>query len=148
VDEVQPAFALACPLERRRLWHLPPQFLKRHVRMEDARQYIADVLAAYGELMTFQPAPRPGAVCYRCRAMTASPFPMLTRAGGSSLPNTAFSEVICSVDCTGASSIVHIRQHVSRIMLHCLLRGWWARRSVAQRPDAAGVHRLPLPGGR
>lgn len=42
-----------------------PQFLKRHVRMEDARQYILDLLTAYGELVTFQAAPRPASVCYR-----------------------------------------------------------------------------------
>ena len=48
--------------------HLPlPQFLRRHVRMEDVRRYLADALIMYGSLVEFPAAPRPGAVCYSGR---------------------------------------------------------------------------------
>ena len=44
----------------------PPlvQFLQEHLRMEDVRQYVLDVLREYAALQRFQPQPSQGAVCY------------------------------------------------------------------------------------
>ena len=47
------------------------QFLRRHVRMADVRQYLADALAMYGSLVDFKPAPSKAAICYSGPALLA-----------------------------------------------------------------------------
>lgn len=47
------------------------QFLRRHVRMADVRQYLADALAMYGSLVDFKPAPGKAAICYSGPALLA-----------------------------------------------------------------------------
>jgi hypothetical protein len=47
------------------------QFLRRHVRMADVRQYLADALAMYGSLVDFKPAPGNASTCYSGPALLA-----------------------------------------------------------------------------
>ena len=47
------------------------QFLRRHVRMADVRQYLADALAMYGSLVDFKPAPGNTSICYSGPALLA-----------------------------------------------------------------------------
>ena len=47
------------------------QFLRRHVRMADVRQYLADALAMYGSLVDFKPAPGNASICYSGPALLA-----------------------------------------------------------------------------
>jgi len=66
---LQPAFHIA--VETECLANFSVQFLRRHVRMEDVRRYLADALIMYGSLADFAAAPRPGAVCYSGDALLA-----------------------------------------------------------------------------
>lgn len=47
------------------------EFLRRHVRMQDVRRYLADALIMYGSLVDFAPAPGKDAICYSGQALLA-----------------------------------------------------------------------------
>ncbi|GAB4823426.1 hypothetical protein N2152v2_010472 [Parachlorella kessleri] len=54
------------------------KFLREHLRAEDVRLYLRDLLQEYGKLLKFQPKPSQGAVCYsgpRLLQMFGSPHP-------------------------------------------------------------------------
>jgi len=50
-----------CPRQKSDHGCCAVQFLRRHVRMKDVREYIRDALIMYSSLQSFQPKPNAGA---------------------------------------------------------------------------------------